>query len=151
MSQRYVSQMSDLYGRKGCSLTHSNKCIINTKILRRMENGLCVLSFFFPSPSFHSNFTSHTQLQKDVHPRVRRCAAEWRSVFAGEGSVVTAFVLSYDVEHRPHGSMLRKGERKATACHPLTDCTFGPAKVAGENMHSPWYTDGKMMFITAPD
>lgn len=73
------------------------------------------------------------------------------TVFAGEGSIVTAFVLSYDVEHVPHGSMLRRGERKATACHALTESTFGPARVAGKNMYSPWSTDGKMMFITEPE
>lgn len=37
------------------------------------------------------------------------------TVFTGEGSIVTAFVLLYDVEHIPHVSMLRRGERKATA------------------------------------
>ena len=73
------------------------------------------------------------------------------TVFAREGSIVIAFILSYDVEHIPHESVLRRGERKATACHHLTVSTFGPATVAGENMYSPWYTDGKMMFITEPE
>lgn len=73
------------------------------------------------------------------------------TVFAGEGSIVTAFVPSYAVEHVPCESVLRRGERKATACHPLRVSTFGPARVAGENRYSPWYTDGKMMFITEPE
>lgn len=41
-----------------------------------MENVLCVLSSLFPTPSFQSNFTACTQLQQDIHLRVRRCAAE---------------------------------------------------------------------------
>lgn len=41
-----------------------------------MENVVCALSSLFPSPSFQNNFTSCTQLQKDIHLRAKRYAAE---------------------------------------------------------------------------
>lgn len=77
------------------------------------------------------------------------------TVFVGEGSIVKVFVLSYDVECIPHGSMLRsmlrfmlrKGEKKTRACHLLTVSTFGPASVAVDNLYSPWYMKGRLCLL----
>jgi len=42
-----------------------------------------------------------------------------------------------------------EGEKgRQQLCQTLTARTFAPATVAGENVYSSWYMDGKMLFIT---